>query len=66
MAVNYLDGTLKHTRALVGIHVRGHKGKQAKCVGDALRGKTYKPTATKTAREQVHEALATASENCGK
>jgi hypothetical protein len=57
---NYLDGTLKHTRRLIGIHVRGHKGKQASCVGKKLDG--TKPGS----REAARKALAKAAQECGK
>jgi hypothetical protein len=56
---NYLDGTLRHTRVLVGIHVRGHKNAQAKCVGAALDNKTF-PN-----RKAVQDALAEAARVCG-
>lgn len=57
---NYLDGTLKHTRRLIGIHVKGHKGAQATCVGAQLKGS--KPGT----REAARDNLAKAARKCGK
>ncbi len=57
---NYLDGSLKNARRILGIHIRGRKGKQAVCVGKALSGS--KPGS----REAAREALAKAARSCGK
>ena len=57
---NYLDGTLKHTRRLIGIHVKGHKGAQATCVGNQLKG--TKPGT----RDQARENLKKAARSCSK
>ncbi len=57
---HYLDGTLKSARRILGVHIRGHKGKQAKCVGNALRG------SHPGKREDAQKALAQAARNCGK
>jgi hypothetical protein len=56
---NYLDGKLGTTRVLIGVHVRGHKGKQSKCVGNSLRGKKF------GSREAVQAALSQAARACG-
>ncbi len=57
---NYLDGTLKSARRILGVHIRGRKNKQAKCVGAALSGSH--PGSREAARKQ----LANAARSCGK
>lgn len=57
---NYLDGTLKHARVLLGVHIRGRKNAQSKCVGKALSG-THPGS-----REAARKALASAAKSCGK
>ncbi len=57
---NYLDGSLKHARRILGIHVRGRKGKQAVCVGKALSG------SHPGSRAAARKALADAARSCGK
>ena len=57
---NYLDGTLKHARRILGIRVRGRRGKQAMCVGRALSGS--KPGS----RANAQKALAAAARSCGR
>ncbi len=58
MGVNYLDGTLKHARRLLGVHIRGRKGKLAKCVGQTLSG-SHPGT-----RVAARKALAQAARSC--
>lgn len=60
MVANYLDGSLKHTRRILGVHVRGRRNKQAVCVGKELRDSH--PGSRKAARE----ALSKAAKSCGK
>jgi hypothetical protein len=57
---NYLDGTLGHARRILGIHIRGRKGKQAVCVGKALVDKKF------GSRKEVQDALSKAAKDCGK
>ena len=57
---NYLDGTLGHARRILGIHIRGRKGKQAVCVGKAPSG------SHPGSREAAKKALASAARSCGK
>jgi hypothetical protein len=59
MGANYLSGTLKTTRVLVGIHVKGHKGHQAVCVGQRMQGQRFGN------REAVQQALGAAARSCG-
>jgi hypothetical protein len=58
---NYLNGTLHSARVILGVHIRGHKGKQAVCVGKALSGRKFSG-----GRPEVKLALAAAARNCGK
>jgi len=60
MNFTYLDGSLKHARRLLGIHIKGRTNKQAKCVGQELRGKKF------DSRAEVQDALGTAAKKCGK
>lgn len=57
---NYLDGSLKHTRRILGIHVRGRKNKQSTCVGAQLKGS--KPGTRAAARANLSKA----AKQCGK
>ena len=57
---NYLDGSLKHARRVLGIRIRGRKGKQAVCVGKALSG------SRPGSREKAQLALAAAARSCGR
>jgi hypothetical protein len=56
---HYLDGSLKSARRILGVHIKGHSGRQAKCVGGKLRGS--KPGSRSAARA----ALASAARSCG-
>jgi hypothetical protein len=58
--VNYLDGTLAHARTLLGVHIRGRKNAQSKCVGKELSGSHPK------SREEAQKNLAAAARKCGK
>lgn len=59
MAV-YLDGSLRSARRIFGVHIKGHSGRQAKCVGAALRGS--RPGSRKAAQD----ALSAAARSCGR
>lgn len=57
MAVNYLSGTLKAARRVLGVHVHGRTGKQAKCVGRELDGQRF---ATRAAQREAFTKAAKA------
>lgn len=59
MAKNYLDGSLKSARRIIGVHIKGHTGAQAKCVAKKLRD-THPGS-----REEARKQLAKAAEQCG-
>lgn len=60
MSKHYLDGTLKSARRILGVHIKGHSGRQAKCVGQQLSG------SHPGSRAAARQALASAARACGR
>ncbi len=59
MSKNYLDGSLKSARRVLGVHVRGRVGKRARCMGSELSGQKFNN------REAQRAGFRAASKACG-